>query len=65
MTDWNKELDLLSEWLNYRIDWYAMYVEYFSPKAHFMLWLRTGISLFHHTGFPCLTFEEWKQLNNN
>lgn len=28
MTDWNKEAELLGEWLKYRIDWFTNYPLY-------------------------------------
>lgn len=65
MTDFDKEFELLKEWLDYRIDWYTEYLLYYEPKNLFRLWEDLGLMDIYPSLEAILSFEEWKNHNMN
>lgn len=66
MTNWDKESELILEWLRYRINWFT----YEASDA--LAWQTRhksyNLNVFYYWGASrhpeCLTFEEWKQFEN-
>lgn len=75
MIDFNKEFDLLQQYINYRVEWYATYLTvgricyvnidaipyYFTPEGIFELYKQTG-NMFYDSSTDTSTVKEHKCL---
>lgn len=68
MTDFNREADLLSEYMGYWIDHLA-YQMFYAPTPISMAkqWELTGMIYYHqgHEDQPAMSFEQWKEHNGH
>lgn len=65
MTDFDKEFNMLSEWLKYRIDWYTKDIKYKSWLNNRHKSYNSNVYMHWEASYypNCLTLEEWKQFN--